>query len=419
MSRKVIYCLVLLMCFVFIGLKIFDKMNPYSQDTEQQIILEENKAVDQSGKEANTENMNNYPQEINDVNNYFEIVETTVKKTNDFETVPSDTFLNNFVSFTWPDNVSFNPLYLDDEGVVYGEADASDNRSALFLGSYDCNTGEFKKLKDIGFDSLYASIKILIAYNESLIFEEYDQASGTAVYYLYDLKSGVCTEFKRSENVPPHYNIVNMSNDGIMFNWYDDLSMGYIIEYYSLKTKNFELIEEENSGYPVYHKGYWYYLRVDNDNLITQLIQYEMKTKTKKIIYETTGLNEYLFGLYGDGNNLILVMENDPLEKVYKIDVENGKFNYYFEDEWIEVVKIKNGIMTWSGTKTIENRSRPQNYLLDLNTDIHYLYADSGLMLSNSGIAWIDLKKPDNEIVKGQICINENSQLSYQIMNKR
>ena len=59
-------------------------------------------------------------------------------------------------------------------------------------------------------------------------------------------------------------------------------------------------------------------------------------------------------------------------------------------------------MMTWSGTKTIENRSRPQNYLLDLNTDIHYLYADSDLLLSNNGIAWIDLKKPDNEIAKGQ-----------------
>ena len=90
---------------------------------------------------------------------------------------------------------------------------------------------------------------------------------------------------------------------------------------------------------------------------------------------------------------------------------------YYFESEWIEAVNIKNGMMTWSGTKTIENRSRPQNYLLDLNTDIHYLYADSDLLLSNNGIAWIDLKKPDNEIAKGQLSINENSQLAYQKMN--
>ena len=151
--------------------------------------------------------------------------------------------------------------------------------------------------------------------------------------------------------------------------------------------------------------------------MITQLIQYDMRTKTKTVIYETTGLENCMIGLYGDANNLILMINNNSLTKVYKVDVEKDKIFYYFEGEWIEAVNIKNGMMTWSGTKTIENRSRPQNYLLDLNTDIHYLYADSDLLLSNNGIAWIDLKKPDNEIAKGQLSINENSQLAYQKMN--
>ncbi|PXX80950.1 hypothetical protein [Dielma fastidiosa] len=420
MIKKAICCLVLLICFAFIGLKIFEKLSPNSQDNDQQIISDENKVDDQTDNEAHAENLNNYPQEINDVNNYFGIVETTQKQILDFETVDSEALLNDFVTLEWPADVYFSPLYLSDDGVVYGEADRSENRSALFLASYNCNTGEFKELKNMDGDSIYASFKILIVYENNLIFEEYNQANGIAYYYMYDLDTDMYKVIKQSENVPPHYNIADMDKNGLMFNWYDDLSTEdnkYIITYYSFAINEFEVVEEENSGHPVYHKNKWYYLREDKENMITQLIQYDMRTKAKTIIYETTGLENCMMGLYGDENNLILMMNNNSLTKVYEIDVEKDKIFYYFESEWIEAVNIKNGIMTWSGTKTIENRSRPQNYLLDLNTDIHYLFADSDLLLSNTGIAWIDLKKPDNEIAKGQLSINENSQLAYQKMN--
>lgn len=73
--------------------------------------------------------------------------------------------------------------------------------------------------------------------------------------------------------------------------------------------------------------------------------------------------------------------------------------------------------MSWSGTNTIENRIRPQIYLLDLDSEIQYLYSDNILLLVNNGIAWVDLKKSYNEVGKGQIFINENSQLAYKKMN--
>lgn len=357
------------------------------------------------------------PTDINEVNNYYEIVEGSVKSTNDFVTVSSDELLQDYLTYDWIDGIYFTPLYVSEAGIVYGEADASDNRSELYLASYDMNTGEFKNIKGMSSDSLYSSIKVILVADDFVLFEEYDQAKGIAQYYLYDLKNDTYEEFHKIENIPPHTTDTVLTENGIMMSIYDEMSQHYIITFYSFNTKEFEILEDKNSGYPVYYKDKWYYLRVDNEKFITQLVEYEAEAKTKKVIYETEGQNKFMYGLYGDENNLLLVIENDSIEKVYKVDVDNKKINYFFEDEWIESVVIKNGLMSWTGTNTIENRIRPQIYLLDLDSEKQYLYTDNILLLANNGIAWVNLKKSDNEVGKGQILINENSQLAYKKMN--
>lgn len=352
------------------------------------------------------------PQELNDPKSYFEIVNSEKKSIFDYKTVSSDVYLNQAISYEWVGEPKFTPLYLSDDGIVYGEARSKEN--TLSLAAYDCNNGTFKLLKEALFQSPYASIKILVSFDHQLIFEEYDQFSGDAVYYIYDLNTGAYDKLKENEKVVPHYNLMGTSDEGIMISWYDDKSLVYVIDYYSFATKQLERIEEKNSGYPVYYQGYWYYLCVDNTDYTTQLIQYDMKNKMKQVIFETKGLEQYIFGLYSDDNHLLLVMECDSIEKVYQVDVEHKKIHYLFEDEWIECMTIKNGIVSWAGTMTLENRSRPQYYLFDIDSGIHYLYSDGTILLSNTGIAWLDLKKPDQEIDKGKLLENENSKLSYQ-----
>lgn len=367
---------------------------------------------------SNKEEIIAEPIDVNDINNYFEIIEGSKKSINDFVTISCDELLNGYVAYNWPEGVYFTPLYLSDAGIVYGEADASDNRSELYFASYDMNTGEYKNIKGIYNDSLYLSIKVISANDEFILFEEYDQANGTAQYYLFDLKSDTYEEFHRIENIPPHTTDAIWTDSGIMLNIYDEAVQHYMITFYSFDTKEFEIVEDKNSGYPVYYKNKWYYLRVDNEMFITQLVEYETETKSKKVIYETEGQNNFMFGLYGDKNNLLLVMENDSIEKVYKVDVENRKISYFFEDEWIESIVIKNNLMSWTGSITVENRIRPQIHLLDLDSEMQYLYTDNILLLANNGIAWVNLKKSDNEVGKGQIFINENSQLAYKIINQ-
>lgn len=366
---------------------------------------------------TNNEEIHIEPKDVNDVNNYFEIVEGSIKSTNDFVTVSSDELLHDYLAYDWIDGIYFTPMYLSEAGIVYGEADVSGNRSELYLASYDMNTGEFKNIKGMSNVSLYSSIKVILVTDELILFEEYDQAKGIAQYYLYDLINDMYEEFYKIENIPPHTTDTVVTENGIMLSIYDELSQHYIITFYSFDTKEFEIVEDKNSGYPVYYKNKWYYLRVDNEAFITQLVEYEAETKSKKVIYETKGQNKFMFGLYGDENNLLLVMENDSIEKVYKVDVDNKKINYFFEDEWIESVVIKNGLMSWTGTNTIENRIRPQIYLLDLDSEKQYLYTDNILLSANNGIVWVNLKKSDNEVGKGQIFINENSQLAYKKMN--
>ena len=44
----------------------------------------------------------------------------------------------------------------------------------------------------------------------------------------------------------------------------------------------------------------------------------------------------------------------------------------------------------------------------------HYLYDHGPILRSNKGILWIQFKKKDSEIPKGEIYRNENSVMRYQ-----
>ena len=58
------------------------------------------------------------------------------------------------------------------------------------------------------------------------------------------------------------------------------------------------------------------------------------------------------------------------------------------------------------------------NYLWDLRHRIHYLYDHGPILLSDKGILWIQFKKKDSEIPKGEIYRNENSVMRYQEWKK-
>lgn len=373
-----------------------------------------------------TENIQNEEittsQFINDSKNYFELIDGN-KTISNFARISSDELLEPYLQYPWFDDLYFTPKILSDNGILYGQADAGwnitqpmsdDVQREIYLAYYDMNQGEFKIIKSMQNESMLAMIKVILVTDDLLIFEEYEQDKD-AKYFIYDFKNETIEELYHTTNTPPHYTMSSASDEGIMLGWYDDKIKGYSISFYSYDTKKLETIEESNSGYPVYFKGNWYYLLVDNDQLVTQLIQYDRNSKTKTVLYETVGLEDHMFGLYGDENNLLLVIENDPIEKIFKVDVEKKQLIYYFEDEWIETINIKNGKMTWLGSKTIESRSRPQYYLFDLNKEINYESNDGSLFLSNNGIVWVDLKKPDQEIEKGRVFYNDNSQLSYHV----
>ena len=101
----------------------------------------------------------------------------------DYDQVPISGLFVDSKRYEYPNDTKFIPTYLSEDNVLYGEGDASSDRTALFLASYDLNDGEFKKIADMNSQSEQASIGIISADKDLVIYEESDQSNNTSRYY--------------------------------------------------------------------------------------------------------------------------------------------------------------------------------------------------------------------------------------------
>lgn len=350
---------------------------------------------------------------------YFTINKTSSKIVLDLLNESIEKLFVSQKALEFSENYSFIPLLLSEDNILYGEGDESSDRSKLFLGAYNLENGEFEKLFPIKTDSKYASIGVIVASNEYVVYEESDQENNISYYYLYDKNIDDVSLLYSISNIPVlHYTQVYVADDGIMFNFYDSDTTFYKNVFYTFDNKSLSIIENENCGFPVKFNDLWYYIRINNDQKITQLIEFDMKALTKKVVYETLNQDQYLIGVYSNQKNVYVLIRENQTNCLYKIDFDNHKFDYLFESEWIESVAINNSYISWLGTNTIANRIRPQYHLYDLKKNCIYRNNGGPVYLSENGIAWIKYKKNDAEIKKGELYNNKNTQIVFEKLEK-
>lgn len=314
--------------------------------------------------------------------------------------------------FTYPSDGYFTPLFLSWDDTLLGTLTADET----VLTSCNLETGEYTNIQPPR-DVSYTAIGIPYGDENGIIYECYDQNMGTTAYYYYDKSTEKNVLIKEICSIPPvHFCQVYASGQEMMLNLYNEQTGYYSNWMYTAKENKLSLVEENNCGYPVFVNGYWYWIAIDKQKHETSLIRYDGTDKEQ--LLTITGEDRYLSGLYSDGAYTVLLVHNNDTNECYLIDFAEGATTYLFEDSWMESVRVQNGKMRWLGEAKSEGRIRPQYYLYDLKERIHYEYTDGSLFLNDHGIAWIEYKKSDTEITKGNMYNNEYTRICYRNFTK-
>lgn len=344
----------------------------------------------------------------------LELVGNNSKQFSALPKVPINDIFSSSKHFSYPDYINFIPTYLSEDNILYGEGDESENRSKLFLGSYNLDNGKFSKLAYLKAQSEYASIGIITASKSLIVYEESDQGNNISQYYIYDIKNRKTKKLYSISNIPAlHYTQAFIATDGIMFNLYNPDTTGYINMFYCFDSDTLIEVERENCGFPIIYNNLWYYVKIDNKNATTQLIEFDLKNRNKKILYETVNQNEYISGLYSNGKKIFITFQKGQNTCFYEINFKTNKINYLFESEWIESIILNDKYVSWLGSNTLPERNRPQYYLYEIDTSIIFQNNGGPIFLSHNGIVWIEYKKDDKEIKKGEIYNNDNTSIVF------
>lgn len=387
----------LVACFVLLTSCITGCQNPYSSSGEANI----------NSGEANIK-------VTDDINEYLEVKMSAKQFVNEFHQEPIDNLIQQGKCFNYPKDVYFIPTHINNDAIIFGEADFSDDRSELYLASYNLNNEEFKKIKKVDESSKFSSIGVIHTSDNIVLFEENNHENQNSKLYLYDIKKNKYSLIKESKNMSPiHYTqVCEMGNDLILniLNTNENIYQNYI---YSLDDFSLKLLEKENCGFPIVVNNQLYYIIIDNNNLNTKLVNFDLTNMKKTVLYSTNSRTEYISGLYSDKNKVYMTIKDENDENWFYVDLHNKFIDYSFSTSVIESVQFKNHYVSWAGSSTQENRVRLEYSLIDINSKTNYINPNGMLLLSDNGFVCIKYKKNDLEIPKGEMYKYENTSICY------
>lgn len=196
-----------------------------------------------------------------------------------------------------------------------------------------------------------------------------------------------------------------------MFNFYNPENEKYTNQFYSFQDEDFTTIENDNCGFPIECNGLWYYTKIDNQNLVTQLIEFDLSNQNKTILYETKNGDNYISGLYSNGTEILITINKGNSICLGQVDLEKRQIEYLLESDWIESVQVNEDYISWLGSNTLSDRIRPQYYLYDIEKEILYQNDGGAIFLADDSMVWVEYKKKDSEIKKGEIYQNKNTDI--------
>lgn len=246
----------------------------------------------------------------------------------------SDELFKESSLYDLPSDIYFSPYYLSDEGDLFGTAYEYDNSKINYLMKYNVNLSEKKKIEGTEYTVGYEAVKALAVSNQHLIYEKY--SNGTLNYILYDMNTDESKTIIQLNSVPTMYTSqVTIHDDLALFSLFNAETGLYQLKSYSFSTNEVKEIENSNSAFPIYYKGLWFYIRIDNENLITELIAYDLNLEEKEVIFSTEGVKLYINSIATDEDVFIITTGSPTITTCYEVDFENEKICPLFSAEYM------------------------------------------------------------------------------------
>ena len=322
--------------------------------------------------------------------------------------------MNGVKEFSYPNEFSITPVLAAGEW-LYGYSTTADNKKSVVRMNIE--NGKAELLSTMDSNDSFQSISIRHMFGSTLLYEEYEMGAGHGVIYAHNVETGERTAVEEIKSGGSHAWFLDHDEDGVMMCVWKQEVGNYVIEYLNMTDMSLEIVESENSGYPIYVNGYWYYDRIDGTTFETSIIRYDRSTGTKTEMYKMTGNDHYISGIYSAGDKMIVKFRTpDSNTEVYLVDPEDGTGEFMFTTTSFENVTYRNGYITWMGERLDPERGRLQYHLYNMKEKVLYDYADGLIYLSDDHIAWIRYKKKDDDIEKGEVFTNENTEICAQQM---
>lgn len=366
-------------------------------------------------EEVKYENISSEFMTINEPSNYYEMREGEMPDLFDLETIEISHLFTDASNHEFPDEYYFMPAQLTDQGILYGTMYPMENRNQEQLAEWNLETDEFNEHNEIKSKAEGDVSRMLLLTNEFSIYELGDNENKLTEFYIQDFKTNEKQVFYKIKNMPNlHRTQIYQFEDAVVLGVVNPSNgnRNEILRYLPYENR-IEVIESNNSTDPIIHNGKIYYLLINNAELITQLIETDLSTKTKTVVFELQGANRFTYSLVGNNKDMLLTIKDDDTMKNYKVNTATKELIPYFETQWMEAIVYQNGFLTWTGMRSVPERGRLQYYLLDVENNIHYLNNDGDIFLSNKGIAWNDYKVAEQDIPKGGVYIKESSSIKY------
>lgn len=329
-----------------------------------------------------------------------------------FSKKPAHDLLSQSITLDYPDDITFTPTFLGDNGLIYGYG--HDAHSPQRVGLYELNphTNHYTLLKQTDDTSSTSTIGAYYADDDVVFFHEYYYEDTLACYYILNKHTQELTTLLTVNNTPPlHYTDVARLNDTLYVNIANEDGT-YPIYEYQLSTGQLTLVEKANSGFPTIANQKLYYLRLNNDTLVSQVMVYDPHSQEKNSLMSSGPDTDMFYsGLFSNGSDFLLHEQTHQSITITQGDLHT--MTPVFTTRPTDLPVYEHHYFTFIAHPDKDSEGRMKNYLYDMDRHIEYIYSDSSLYLSKAGILWVELLTNKDSIEQGQIFTKDHSVMRF------
>lgn len=311
-----------------------------------------------------------------------------------------------------PIDYMMTPNKLSNNGILVGTEGQS-------IKTYDLNAKSGKTIYTMKTKSDSDVLGLLAISNDFLIFREIINSKNYK-YYLLELSTGQVTLIKESKNLSSLVFDEAIIYNDIAYLFLCDKTnneQGYTYNgyTYNLKTKKLNIFEDKKSvSFPCMLDKKLYYLQIDNENLTTELIQYDPDNGDKTVLLDGNLENGYISELKSNGNELfVFVSKENGKSYCYRYQPEDREIQPYISMDSTDGLTLSKNYMTWINWNPPNSRFHTMYYILDINNDLLYSYQGSEIVQADNQLVWTKFQKDETKIPKGEIYKDENVQLMW------